>query len=276
MKVIVAEHAGFCFGVKRALDMVLKAADGGRPLYTLGPLIHNPQVVEKLRAAGVEVVQDIKNIKEGWIVMPSHGVPKEVTNAAREAGLRVIDVTCPFVAKVHKRAAELARAGFQVAVVGDAGHSEVKGILSAAGDDAATVSSPEEAAATEWSDRVGIVAQTTQVEDRFRRIVETISANVKDAVAFDTICYATRDRQNAVLELAPQVQAIVVVGGRNSANTNRLREICESTGLPTHHIETADEIQPDWFTSMDIVGLTAGASTPNWIIEEVKRKLESG
>lgn len=275
MKVIVADHAGFCFGVKRALDMVLKAAEKGKPLYTLGPLIHNPQVVEKLRAAGVEVVKDVRDVKEGWLVMPSHGVPKEVTKAAKDAGLVIVDVTCPFVAKVHKRAEDLAEQGFQVVVVGDSGHSEVKGILSAAGDSATTVSTPEEAKGAAWTGRVGIVAQTTQVEERFQEIVEIISGLAGEVQAYDTICYATRDRQTAVLQLAPRVQALMVVGGRNSANTTRLREICESTGLPTYHIETADEIDDAWFNGIAVVGLTAGASTPDWIIEEVQRKLET-
>ncbi|MDO8683843.1 MAG: 4-hydroxy-3-methylbut-2-enyl diphosphate reductase [Armatimonadota bacterium] len=274
MKVIVAKHAGFCFGVKRALDTVLKATEKGEPLYTLGPLIHNPQVVEKLRSIGVEVVQDVKDVKHGWIVMPSHGVPKEVTKAAKDAGLKIVDVTCPFVAKVHKRAESLSQMGFHVVVVGDPGHSEVKGILSAAGENATTVSTPEEANAVEWPERVGIVAQTTQVEGHLRAIVEIISKKTAEAQAFDTICYATRDRQQAVMELAPKVEALVVVGGRNSANTNRLREICESTNVPTYHIETADELQDEWFDGKQVVGLTAGASTPDWIIEAVKERLE--
>ena len=274
MKVIVAEHAGFCFGVKRALDMVLAAAGKGTPLYTLGPLIHNPQVVEKLRVAGVDVVQNVHEVKTGSLIMPSHGVPREVKEAANAAGLNVIDATCPFVAKVHKRAQTLSQAGFHVAVVGDPGHSEVKGILSAAGGKATAVSSEQEAADLDWPGKVGIVAQTTQTAERFRAIVAAISRKAKEARAFDTICYATHDRQRAALELAPQVEAIFVVGGRNSANTNRLREICESTGVATYHIETADEIQEQWLARKSIVGLTAGASTPDWIIEEVRHRLE--
>jgi len=275
MKVIVAEHAGFCFGVKRALDMALEAAQKGTPLYTLGPLIHNPQVVEKLRAAGVAVVKDVSEVKGGALIMPSHGVAREVKEAAMAAGLNVIDATCPFVAKVHKRAESLAQAGFHVAVVGDPGHSEVKGIVSAAGGHATAVWSEQEAESLDWPAKVGIVTQTTQTSDRFRAVARAISKRVGETRAFNTICYATRDRQSAALELAPQVEAIFVVGGRNSANTNRLREICESTGVPTYHIETADEILEEWLTGKSVVGVTAGASTPDWIIEEVRRRLEA-
>jgi small subunit ribosomal protein S1 len=275
MKVIVAEHAGFCFGVQRALQMVMKASDEHTPLYTLGPLIHNPQVVEKLQCAGIEVVHDVNEVKEGWIVMPSHGVPKEVKKAAEQAGLRIVDVTCPFVAKVQKRAAELAAMGFQVVVVGDPGHSEVKGILSAAGDNAVTISSAEEVDNRDWPERVGVVAQTTQVGEFLNRVVNRIKEKGCEVESFDTICYATRDRQKAVLELAPKVEALVVVGGRNSANTTRLREICEATGLPTCHVETADEIDAGWFEGKSVVGLTAGASTPDWIIDEVRQRLEA-
>jgi len=275
MRVVVAEHAGFCFGVKRALDMVMKAAEEGQPLYTLGPLIHNPQVVDKLAKRGVKVIRDISEAGIGRIVLPSHGVPKSVAKEAKRAGLEPVDVACPYVAKVHKQAAKLAAEGYQVVVVGDPTHSEVKGILSAAGEKAVAVSSPEEAAGRVWAGRIGIVSQTTQTSERFSEIVAIISRTASEVRAFNTICYATRDRQEEVMLLAPRVDAMVVVGGRNSANTNRLREICEAGGVPTYHIETADELDPSWFAGVDTVGLTAGASTPDWIIKEVKERLES-
>jgi len=274
MKVIVAEHAGFCFGVKRALDLVMKAADEEQPLYTLGPLIHNPQVVEKLQERGVRVIRDVSEAASGRVVMPSHGVPKSVAEQAARSGLRPLDAACPYVVNVHKRVAKLAAEGFKVVVVGDPGHSEVKGILSAAGENAVAISSPEEAARQTWTGRVGIVSQTTQTADRFGEIVGIIARTAAEVRAFNTICYATRDRQDAAIEIAPRVDAMVVVGGRNSANTTRLREICESAGVPTFHIETANELDPLWFSGMQTVGLTAGASTPDWVIQEVRRRLE--
>ncbi len=276
MRVVVADQAGVCFGVKRALDLVNKEAEKGEGLTTLGPLIHNPQVVKHLEEKGVRVARSIEDVQDGAIVMPSHGVPREVQRQAEEAGLRAIDATCPFVATVHRKAEALARDGYTVVVVGDAGHSEVKGIVSAAGEDAIVVSSAEEARAIDWSGKkAGIVCQTTQTPERFGEVVGAIAALVREVVAYNTICYATNDRQTAARDLAPQVEAMFVVGGRNSANTNRLTEICQEAGVPTYHIETAAEIQPEWVRGMQVVGLTAGASTPEWIIEEVRTRLES-
>ena len=275
MKVIIADQAGVCFGVKRALDLVQTEAEKGEGLATLGPLIHNPQVVADLENKGVRVVKSVKNVEGGTIVMPSHGVPRDVQRSAEEAGLNVIDATCPFVAKVHRRVEALAAEGYLVVVVGDAGHSEVKSIRSAAGDDAIVISSPDEVNAHDWTGKkIGVVSQTTQTPERFGEVVGKIAESAKEVVAYNTICYATHDRQGAAHALAPKVGAMFVVGGRNSANTNRLAEICRQSGVPTYHIETADEIQDDWVSGMQEVGLTAGASTPSWIIDEVKARLE--
>jgi len=275
MKVIVADQAGVCFGVKRALDLVNSEAEKGQPLATLGPLIHNPQVVQMLEEKSVRVVRNIEDAEHGTIVMPSHGVPRDVMRAAEDAGLNVIDATCPFVANVHRRVEALASDGYKVVVVGDAGHSEVKAIVSAAGDGAIVISSVDDAERIDWSGKkIGIVSQTTQTPERFAEIVGCIAKSAKEVVAYNTICYATHDRQTAARELAPQVDAMFVVGGRNSANTNRLVEICEDAGVPTYHIETSAEIMDEWVKDMQTVGITAGASTPEWIIEEVKEKLQ--
>ena len=276
MKVIVADQAGVCFGVKRALELVEAEADKGDPLATLGPLIHNPQVVKRLEEKGVRVVRDVSEAEGGAIVMPSHGVASEVKATAERAGFRVIDATCPFVANVHKVVRRLASHGYLVVVVGDAGHSEVKAILSAAGEGAVVISSPDEVETRDWSGKkVGIVSQTTQTPERFGEIVGRIAARAKEVVAHNTICYATHDRQSAARELAPKVDAMFVVGGRNSANTNRLAEICRESGVPTFHIETADEIDESAVKGFETVGLTAGASTPDWIIDEVRARLEA-
>ncbi|MCL5102932.1 MAG: 4-hydroxy-3-methylbut-2-enyl diphosphate reductase [Armatimonadetes bacterium] len=257
------------------MDLVEAEAAKGEGLATLGPLIHNPQVVHDLEEKGVRVVKSVEHVECGTIVMPSHGVPREVQKAAEDACLNVIDATCPFVAKVHRRVEALAADGYLVVVVGDAGHSEVKAIMSAAGEDAIVISSPEEVESIDWSGKkVGIVSQTTQTAERFGEIVGKIAASAQEIVAYNTICYATYDRQTAARELAPQVEAMFVVGGRNSANTNRLAEICRHSGVPTYHIETSAEIQKEWVKGMQVVGLTAGASTPGWIIDEVKNHLE--
>lgn len=275
MKVIIADQAGVCFGVKRALDLVNAEAEKGGALATLGPLIHNPQVVNDLAAKGIRVVKTIEDAISGSIVMPSHGVPREIQQSAEDAGLRMIDATCPFVAKVHRRVEELAAEGYVVVIVGDAGHSEVKAIRSAAGDNAIVISSVDEVKGYDWhGKKVGIVSQTTQTPERFGEIVGKIAVNAAEIAAYNTICYATHDRQTAARNLAPKVDAMFIVGGHNSANTNRLAEICMEADVPTYHIETASEIDPRWVVGMDIVGLTAGASTPQWVIDEVRERLE--
>lgn len=276
MRVIVAEHAGFCFGVRRAIELVTRAVETGGPLTTLGPLIHNPQEVERLAASGVHVATSVDDATDGRVVMPSHGAPIETIKCATEKGHEIIDATCPYVAKVHRTVRELAHAGFQVVVVGDQGHSEVKGILSAAGPSAVAISSRKEAAEREWTGRIGVVAQTTQTADRFDAVVAVIRRTADDVRAVNTICVATRQRQEAIQDVAPEVDVVFVIGGRNSANTNRLRELCEAEGVLTHHIETASEIEDDWLTGKKTAGITAGASTPDWLIEEVKSRLEKG
>ncbi len=274
MKVIIADHAGFCFGVKRALEKVIKASASG-PLETLGPLIHNPQVVAKLAESNVYSVESLDEAKTGRIVFPSHGVTNDLRELAIKKGLTVIDAACPFVTKVHKRARDLAKSGYIVVVVGDKNHSEVRGILSAAGSSALAVSSPNEVREKTWKSKVGVVAQTTQLSERFAQVVAAIAETAPEIRAFNTICYATLDRQRAALELARNVDIMFIVGGRNSANTARLYEICKQVGIPAYHVETASEISEEWVTGKKTAGVTAGASTPDWIIAEVRNKLES-
>lgn len=275
MKVIVAEQAGVCLGVKRALSLVNAKIGVSQGLATFGPLIHNPQVVSDLESKGVRVVAEVAEVKEGGIVMPSHGVPRETVESAKRLGLEVIDATCPFVANVHRRVEALAADGYLVVVVGDAGHSEVKAIKSAAGKNAIVVSCVADVDGIDWSDRrVGIVSQTTQTSERFGEVVGAISARADEVLAYNTICYATHERQRAARELTSHVDAVFVVGGFNSANTNRLAEICVERGLPTFHIETTDQVDPRCVEGMHVVGLTAGGSTPQWIIDEVRVKLE--
>jgi 4-hydroxy-3-methylbut-2-enyl diphosphate reductase len=274
MQVIIAEHAGFCFGVRRAIELVTRAVESGGPLTTLGPLIHNPQEVDRLAATGVHVAKNVQDAIDGRVVMPSHGVPQETLDEATQAGHDIIDATCPYVAKVHRTARELARAGFQVVVVGDQGHSEVKGILSAAGADAIALSTPEDARERALTGKIGVVAQTTQTAERFEAVISVIKETAEDVRAVNTICVATRQRQEAIQDVAPEVDVVFVIGGRNSANTNRLRELCEAEGVPTYHIETASEIDDNWLRGKKRAGITAGASTPDWLIEEVKSRLE--
>lgn len=277
MRVVLAEYAGFCYGVRRALDTVLEVSENSRkPMFTLGPLIHNPQVIEKLESQGIKSVKDIDEIPpDSIVVMPSHGVPRPVMQAARESNLEIIDLTCPFVSKVHRHAESLKDQGYQVIVLGDKGHTELRGIMSVAGDDAISIADVDELSQYELKNKIGVVAQTTQTIDRYQRLVAEVSKAAYEVRAYNTICHATIDRQKAAIVAADSVDVMIVVGGRNSANTRRLAEICANEGVPAYHVEVADEIDAAWFDGKAAAGVTAGASTPDWIIQKVVELVES-
>lgn len=276
MEIILAEKAGFCFGVKRAINTAFEAAAAGR-VYCLGPLIHNPQEVERLQRAGVEMVDDFSSLREGEaLIIRSHGVPPRVLAQARDKGLRIIDLTCPFVSKAQRDAECLKKEGYQVVVVGEKKHPEVQSILGYAGDNAVVVETADDVDSVSFQKRIGVVAQTTQSYSNFSEIVLKLLRLSKELKVFSTICNSTTERQDAARTLAGQVDVMLVVGGRNSANTSRLVSVCVQEGKPTHHIEVADEIQPEWLQGAGNVGVTAGASTPDWVLQGVMEKLRSG
>lgn len=243
-------------------------------VFTLGPLIHNPQAIARLEEAGVRSVSNLDDVPaKSVIVMPTHGVPRDVVTHAKKLGLIVVDATCPYVRKVHRLAEDLVRDGYQIIVLGDRHHSEVRGILSRAGDNAIAISGTEELRDIELGEHVGILAQTTQSVERYKQVVAAVSEKIKDVRASNTICSATLERQRDALALTEHADVVVVVGGRNSANTRRLAEICERTNVPTYQVEVKEEIDPAWLTNARIVGVTAGASTPDWIISSVVERL---
>lgn len=271
LEVITSEEAGFCFGVQRAIDMVLEAAEENDSLevYTLGPLIHNPQVVEKLKKKNVKVASSLSEIDTGIVIIRSHGVAPEILKKAKEKNLKIIDATCPFVKNAQKYAAKLIEEGYQTFIYGDKDHPEVKGIYGAAEKKAIIIKNKEELLEQDLNTRVGFVAQTTKSPDSFRDIIASIAVEVKELKVFNTICNTTDVRQSSAKKLAEDVDVMFVIGGHNSANTTRLAEICAATKTPTYHIETADEIDKDWLIAKNKVGITAGASTPDWLIREV-------
>ncbi|UCH33605.1 MAG: 4-hydroxy-3-methylbut-2-enyl diphosphate reductase [Armatimonadota bacterium] len=276
MEIIVAENAGFCFGVERALQMVKERGEQtDAPIVTLGPLIHNPQVVERLREQGVSQVSSVRAATEGALVIPSHGISPEVAREARERGLHLLDATCPFVARAQDNARALAADGYQVVILGDKGHPEVAGLVGAAGGQAVVVQDEAELDVVRLRARVGMVVQTTQTSARLRAVAGALAERCRELRAFNTICAATSQRQESALSLAQRVDAMVVVGGKISANTNRLHQLCEQTGVPTYHVETAAELNPDWFEGKGKVGVTAGASTPDWVIQDVVEALRA-
>jgi small subunit ribosomal protein S1 len=276
VEIVLAEGAGFCFGVKRALDLTAKTireVNAAKPIHTLGPLIHNPQVVAQLKAQGVEVMEQPDEQSSGVVIVRSHGVAPKVMEQLEELSYDVVDATCPFVHRAMRWAKQLKDEGYQVIIVGDRLHPEVQAILGYTDETAHVVSTPQEIKKLPIASRVGIIAQTTQSVSNFKACVNELAGVVEDLKAFDTICTATEQRQTSAWELAAQVDVMVVIGGRNSANTKRLAELCKEQGTATYHIETPEELQSQWFAGVKRAGVTAGASTPDWLIEGVLTRM---
>lgn len=270
MRVIVAKGSGFCFGVKRALKIVEKAlAKRKGPFYSLGPLIHNPQVVERLSRKGLKVINNLTGIKEGAFVIRSHGLPITTIELAKERGLKIIDTTCPYVKRAQERAKELEARGYQLVIVGDRGHPEVKSMAS---EKSIVLQRPSQVEKVRSYPRMGVVAQTTQSLENFKEIVKRLRSKAKEFKVYATICNAVSKQQRFTRELAREADLVLVVGGRNSANTKRLFQISKRL-TKTHHIEKASEIDKRWLRDKEIVGISAGASTPKWLIDEVVRKV---
>ncbi len=276
LKVIRAEHAGACYGVQRALDLTYAAAETRNSVCTLGPLIHNPRVVSELAQRGINVADSVADIHTQGVVIRSHGVVPQVLDELEALPVEIIDATCPHVLRAQRAAAQLAREGRHVIVVGEAGHPEVEGISEhacQAGGTYTIVATPEDIP-EHLPDALGVVVQTTQSRETFEAVLAALQSRSGDIKVKDTICFATTQRQGAAIDLAAQVDAMVVIGGRNSSNTTRLYEICAQHCKRTYHIEGADEIDPAWFIGCDTVGVTAGASTPDSHIESVVAYLE--
>ncbi len=288
MQVILAEKAGYCFGVSRAVDTVYREIESGRqPVYTYGPIIHNERVIADLEKKGVHVIHSLKEaeaIGEGTVILCSHGVGRTVCEALADNGVTFVDATCPFVQKIHEIVADYAGRGYFVLIVGSADHPEVQGIVGWARPDfSAVIGSLEEADAFDPSgyDRICVVSQTTFYHKKFQDMVEivrkkayydyTMEAENRDFVVHNTICSATRERQDAAEALSRQADAMIVIGGASSSNTRKLYEICAENCSNTYFIQTIEDLEGTDFSRFDCVGITAGASTPNNIIEEVQK-----
>ncbi|MCR4430655.1 MAG: bifunctional 4-hydroxy-3-methylbut-2-enyl diphosphate reductase/30S ribosomal protein S1 [Tepidanaerobacteraceae bacterium] len=274
MQLLIAEHAGFCFGVKRAIEIAENLIKKGEKAYTLGPIIHNPQVVGELKKRGI-IPANIDEIKEKCnLIIRTHGVGPHLINMALNRGFNIIDATCPFVKMVQDKAAYLSEKDYMVIIIGDPRHPEVAGIKSWCKGNVKVIENIEDAENFFTTKKVGVVVQTTQTEENVNRIMNILKAKLNIAVFFNTICNATRQRQEASEKVAKQADIMLVIGGRNSSNTNKLVNICRNAGAVVYHIETAEEIQKNWFDYAYKVGITAGASTPDWIIKEVISKME--
>lgn len=275
--IYTAKRSGFCFGVKRAIDTTFDiAAKNPRGVYTLGPIIHNPQVINRLKESGVSPVDfdrlsgaDVKSL-----IIRTHGIPRQLYDKIAESGYRIIDATCPFVKKAQHYAKILHESGYQVLILGDREHPEVKGLMSYAGDDVMVVDE-NIAIPPGLKTKVGVVVQTTQSVEALKKLLSVIIERAKEVKVYNTICNSTALRLRETEEMARKVDVMIVVGGKNSANTTQLANLCRSLSVRTFHIETSDEIREEWFAGASKVGLTAGASTPDWIISDVEKRIRA-
>ena len=278
-RILVAKSAGFCWGVQRAFNKVLDIASNHperRPVFTYGPLIHNPQAVRMLEQQGIGVIDSIPESFDGTVVIRTHGVPPAERKRLERSGANLCDATCPDVGIIQGTVRKHLRLGYYIVIIGHREHPEVMALLGFAEKSGACVNSPDEVAALPAGiSKVCVVSQSTQQREKFDSLVALLKTRYPDCIVFDTICRSTDMRQQEVRELAGEVDAMVVVGGRNSSNTNRLAEISRAMGAPTFLIETDEEIEPSEFSKFLTIGVTAGASTPKWVIERVVERLES-
>ena len=276
MKIRVAKTAGFCWGVRRAIDRVLELrAKTAGEIQTLGPLIHNPQALEMLEQKGIDIAESLEDLSGGTVVIRTHGISPAVRSELQERNLTICDGTCPRVAHIQSLIRRCGRVGKQVVIAGDPGHAEVVGLMGCAGEAGHVVPRAADVATLPELDRVALVAQTTFGEAEFAEIVDAVRERFPGVEVFDTICDSTHNRQREVRELAGDCDVIVVIGGRGSANTRRLAELAGSLGAPTSHVESDDELQPQMFDGARTVGVTAGASTPHWMIQRVVERIEA-
>lgn len=274
-RIEIASEAGACYGVERALRMVEDAAKTSTvPVHTLGPLIHNPRVVDDLAAKGVTVVASPEESSGDTLLLRTHGVTPEEERRARELCHDVLDATCPFVKKVHLAASRLYREGYQVVVVGEAGHPEVEATLPHS-PGAVVVGDASEVAKLPVCKKIGVVVQTTQSRSNLEHVVSALLGRAEEVRVVNTICDATSGHQGACAELAARADVMIVIGGRISANTKRLAEIAAELCPRTYHIEGADELDPSWLVGAGLIGITAGASTPASQIDAVRRAIEA-
>ena len=276
MKVVLSQFAGACYGVQRALELARSAVAQGKTAVTLGPLIHNPKVVRQLSEQGVNPVSSLAEAQGKLVIVRSHGVSPEVIDEIKSQGLDIIDATCPHVARAQKAAQDLAQSGCSVIVVGEAGHPEVEGLTAYARKGGArtfVVKDPADIPSC-LTGPVGVVVQTTQTRALLDAVVCKLEQKGISPQVSNTICFATQQRQDAAAALSATVDVMIVAGGKNSSNTTRLFEICKAIAPAAYHIEDTADIDPSWFASCNVVGVSAGASTPKEQIEEIIDYLE--
>ena len=275
MEVILAKSAGFCFGVKRAVETVYEQTGTENRIYTYGPIIHNEEVVKDLESKGVTVLEgeeDLRKLDKGTVVIRSHGVPREICEMIEKKGLTCVDATCPFVKRIHRIVEKESGEGRRIIIIGNPGHPEVEGIMGWSHTPAAVIESAEEAEKFTClpGEKLCLVSQTTFNYNKFKELVEIVQKKGYNITIVNTICNATEERQTEAREIADKVDAMIVIGGKHSSNTRKLYEICRERCKSTYLIQTLDDLHLELPETAALVGITAGASTPNNIIEEVQ------
>ncbi|MBW4828767.1 MAG: bifunctional 4-hydroxy-3-methylbut-2-enyl diphosphate reductase/30S ribosomal protein S1 [Clostridiaceae bacterium] len=276
MKIIIADNAGFCFGVKRAMEMSMEILNKNNgSIHSLGPLIHNRQAVDKLNKLGLKVANSIDEIKNGKVIVRSHGIPYEIYEKISKRDLELIDCTCPYVKSIHKKVNEYWKKGYKIAIIGDKDHPEVIGINGWCNNEGIVINAEDEAKNLPNLNKICIVSQTTNTLDKFNTLSKIVSQKSSNVEIFNTICNATNLRQSSCKEVAKKVEAMIVIGGYHSSNTNKLVEISKKYCQNVYHIETVNNLSFKELSKYETIGLTAGASTPDWIIKEVIKKMEN-
>jgi len=275
MEVLLARENGFCFGVKKAVELTEAAAESGRAVHNLGQVVHNPNISERLAARGVKVIQDPSEASEGIVVIRAHGIPPQTRARIESQGLECIDATCSLVLRAQRFTKQLADEGYRVVILGTLQHPEVVGLVGFAGDDVVVVETKEEWEKLPKMKKAGVVSQSTQPPWAFKELVAHVAEIAQETKVFNTVCPVTVKRQHAASELAEQVRTIVVVGGKNSANTRELVNLARMQGRTAYHIESAAELRPEWVRGEERVGLIGGCSTPMETLLEVKERAEA-
>ncbi len=275
VQILIAEYSGFCEGVERAYKIALEQAKNIKPVYMLGNLVHNNQVVEKLKDLGVKNIKsliEISDASNGVLLISAHGVTSDIYDEAKAKGLEIVDTTCPWVKNAQKIAKEISSKGLKVIIVGDKDHPEVKGLLGWSQGQGIIVQTKDDLDKIPqniFDNGVGVIAQTTQSQENYESVVLEVMKRSKNVLVHKTICGATQKRQSAAIDLAHKVEVMLVIGDQQSANTKRLTELCTKAGTKTYQIQTLSEFDPNWIKGKQKIGITAGASTPEWIISEV-------
>jgi 4-hydroxy-3-methylbut-2-enyl diphosphate reductase len=273
IKIIKADNMGFCFGVNRAVKLTEEALSRCNKVYMLGPLIHNPQEVNRLIKKGVTIIDEIsEDLKGSSLIIRSHGIAPDEYKKALELDMEIIDATCPYVRKAQNTAKKLSEEGYEVIISGEANHPEITGILGYA-PGAIVISSKDEIGRIDFKKPTGILSQTTQNISLLKEIVSNVLPETFELRVFNTICNATEERQKSACKLSSEADLIIVIGGKESANTTRLAAICSDGAAKVYHIETSEELNSEWFHDEMTIGITAGASTPEWLVEEIIGKI---